>query len=650
MSRGPASGEHSAAAIPTPQTALEKALLAGVRCCLAAVLTMPLVVLVDAAHGFVVGKALLAYTAIEIALVLWTLLVLANPAFLPPRSKVLALLAVGLAWGVVAAALGVSWQRSLWSTYSRMHGLVGAGHWFVFAALVAAVFRPLPRLAALIAINLGISVIVAALALANAYELPLPLYGRLSERDFPRIGGTVGNAIPLGVYAVLNVVLALALAATTRQRTAKGTPQRGIGSPAYLRWGMYTLCAFAVFGNCWAFAAAGTLTATMAALGGGSVFAAMVAIHARGRWRYGALGLLGTATSAGLALVLMFLFVEPAPKGTYQQPLVKRIVEVGAGSEAALDRLFNLQVAWAGVAEAPLTGFGPENFLAVFSRFIGAEEQPHQPPADAHNALFEKLATEGLPGAMCLLALWLAAGFTVFRAAARAPPGERALLLGLATALVCYMVASQTANWNITSNLLWLLLLAAAAQIEGADATGPGHVVRLLHLRAVRLGLVLGALALATAGLVTNQNLYRAAVAFATAGSLAPYPYADPPLPAAERAERMLLAMPHYRRAIETFPPLANRPRRYLFDDLDVNWQALRVQRSAEAKRWLAYAEAQGAIALAAEPENWLLHHSLARLFLRAATTDPSYQALAEQYLKSSAKVAPNLAIYRPPL
>ena len=644
MARGPAGGEHPAAALPIPQTAPQKTLLAGVRICLAVVLAMPLVVLVDAAHGFVVGKALFAYTAIEIALVLWTLLVLANPGFLPPRSKVLALLALGLAWGIVAAALGVSWQRSLWSTYSRMHGLVGAAHWFVFAALVAAVFRPLPRLAALIAINLGVSVVVAAFAVASAYELPMPLYGNLHERDFPRVGGTVGNAIPLGVYAVVNVVLAVALLASARQRAVEDAR---VGGGPYL-WAMYTLCAVAAVGNCWAFAVAGTLTATMAALGGVVVFAAAVAIRARGRWRYAAFALLGVAGSAGLALVLLFLFVEPAPEGTYRQPLVKRIAEVGAGSEAALDRLFAFEAARAGFAEAPLSGFGPENFPTVYGRFVRADRQPQQPHADAHNAPFEKLATEGLPGFLCMLALWLVAGLVLFRAAARAPPSERGLLLGLATALACYLIASQTANWNITSNLLWLLMLAAAAQVEGAEAAGPGGAARLLQPRAVRLGLVPVALVLATAGLATNRNLHLAAIEFATAARVAPNPYDY--VPAAERAERTLLAMAHYRRAIDAFPPLANRPRRFLFDDLDINWPALRVRRSGEAKRWLAYAEAQGAIALATEPGNWLLHHSLARLFLRAATTDPSYEPIAAQHLESSAEVAPNIAIYRPPL
>ena len=647
MAHGLAGGAHAAAALPIPQTTLQKMLLAGVHVCLAAVLAMPLVVLVDAAHGFVVGKALLAYTAIEIALVLWTLLVLANPAFLPPRSTVLALLALGLAWSVVAAALGVSWQRSLWSTYPRMHGLVGGGHWFVFVALVAAVFRPLPRLAALIAVNLGVSVVVAAFAVASAYELPVPLYGTLPERDFPRVGGTVGNAIPLGVYAVVNVVLALTLLASTRQRAAKDA-RDGISSGTHSRWTMYALCAVAVVGNCCAFTVAGSLTATMAALGGLVVFAAAVAIRGRGRWRYAAFGVLGFAASTGLTLVLLFLFVEPAPKGTYQQPLVKRIAEMGAGSGAAFDRLSNMQVAWASFAQAPLSGFGPENFLAVYGRFMGTEDPPKQPQADAHNALFEKLATEGLPGFLCLLALWLAAGFALFRAAARAPPGERGLLLGLATALACYLIASQTANWNITSNLLWLLLLAAAAQVERADAAGPGRVAQLLQPHAVRLGLVLIALVLAATGLATSQNLHRAAIEFATGSRATPNPYDY--VPPAVRAERTLLAMAHYRRAIDAFPPLANRPRRFLFDDLDINWPALRVRHGAEAKRWLAYAEAQGTVALAAEPANWLLHHSLARLYVRAATTDPNYQALAVQHLESSAEVAPNMAVYSPPL
>lgn len=636
------------AGVPAPRTAGERALLAGVRGCLALVLAIPLVVLVEAAHGYVVGKALVAYTAIEVALVLWTLLVLANPAFLPPRSKLLAVLALALAWGIVAASFGVSWQRSMWSTYSRVGGLAGAAHWLAFALLVAAVFRPPELMRRLVSVNLGVSILVAALAMLTAYELPLPVYGPLPERDFPRIGGTVGNAIPLGVYGVLNVVLAVTLLATDLAGRRRGPADPTTPAGAAKRRGLRLFWAAAAVANCVALAMAGSLTAVMAALGGSAACAAAVAIGGRSRWRAAAIGVLALVSATAIAFAAVFVFVEPAAEGTYQHPLVKRVAEVGVGTYGSLDRLYAWQAGWSGFLARPTVGWGPENFLAVFGRYGNEAAAVAQPHADAHNAWVEKIATEGLPGLACLVALWMVAGLTLLRAARDGPPGERGFVLGIGTALACVLATSLTANWNITTNMVFLLLLAATAQID-AGAAAPGRLGGLLaRHRLLRLGLAIGAAALAIAGFAANHSLYRGAIAFGTASAIAADPYALPP--PAERALRTLHALEHYERAIAACDRFANRPRRFMFDDLEVNWLTLRVRHNAEAKRWLEYADVQAVKGLAAEPANWLIHQSLARLYLRVATTDPEYQALAKRYVQSSTDLAPNMAIYGAPL
>ena len=644
--RGTVAPDASALA---PRTNVERVLLAGVRSCLGLVLAMPLVVVVDAAHGFIVGKALLAYTAIEVALVLWTLLVLANPAFLPPRSKLLALLALGLAWGVVAAGFGASWQRSLWSTYPRMGGLVGGAHWLAFSVLVAAVFRPRRLLRGLISVNLGVSVVVAALALLSAYELPLPLYGPLPERDFPRIGGVVGNAIPMGVYAVLNVALALTLLATDLAGRGRTDAEPAALSGSAKRLALRLFWALAAIANCMAFSTAGSLTAAMAVLGGGALCAGALALGSTGRWRVAAIASLALASTAAIALAAVFLFVEPAAEGTYQHPLVKRIAEVGAGSEAALDRLYAWQAGSAGFLARPMLGWGPENFLVVFGRYGNEGAALAQPHADAHNAWVEKIATEGLPGVACLFALWVVVAMALLRAGRRAAAGERGFVLGLAAVLTGVLAASMTANWNITTNLLFMLLLAAVAQLEAGDAAAPGRVAAVLaQHRPLRLGLAVCAAALAVAGVAANHSLYRGAIAFGSAAHMSPNPYDL--MSTDERVLRTRRALASHQRAIAACDRLANRPRRHMFGDLEVNWWTLRVRHSAEAKRWLEYADAQAAKALATEPENWLLHQSLARLYRRVASTDPEYGELAAHYVQSSLKLAPNMPIYRPPL
>ena len=73
---------------------------------------------------FVVGKALYSRTLIEIVFVAWVLLALFQPAYRPPRSRLLILLGAALGVAVLSACLGVSVQRSFWSSYERMQGVV----------------------------------------------------------------------------------------------------------------------------------------------------------------------------------------------------------------------------------------------------------------------------------------------------------------------------------------------------------------------------------------------------------------------------------------------------------------------------------------------------------------------------------------------
>ena len=96
-------------------------------------------------------------------------------------------------------------------------------------------------------------------------------------------------------------------------------------------------------------------------------------------------------------------------------------------------------------------------------------------------------------------------------------------------------------------------------------------------------------------------------------------------------------------RTIAAFPPLANEPRRHLFNYMAHNWQRLSMQNDAEARQLLAEAEVQVQAATAAEPNSWRLHRAAARMYSAAAATDPDYAALAEWHVKRALELAPKL-------
>ncbi|MYE60377.1 MAG: hypothetical protein F4X35_12710 [Alphaproteobacteria bacterium] len=186
----------------------ERLLLPPVRAGLALVLLTPLVWAPWTLYPVPVGKAVWARVLIAAAFALWAVLALLRPHWRPPRSALLALLALGLAVAVLSAVFGVSPQHSFWSTYTRMQGIVNAAHWMAFAVVAASVMRTPADWMRFLNLNLAVGLAVSVLAILR-YALPeaaLPLPGR--EGHWPRIGASAGNPILLGAYLQAIALLA----------------------------------------------------------------------------------------------------------------------------------------------------------------------------------------------------------------------------------------------------------------------------------------------------------------------------------------------------------------------------------------------------------------------------------------------------------
>ena len=190
---------------------MEKPLLFSVRISLALVLLTPLIVMSPPfPHGFfpyVVGKALYAHTLIEIALGMWIVLALRHPSYRIPHSRLLLIFAIYLLIAFIAAIFGVSPQRSLWSNYERMTGVVSLTHWFLYVVILVSVFRSWADWRVLLNINLGVGFVVCLLGVSQYFDIWL--LGFMQETN--RLDITLGNATYVGTYMLVNVLIGLAL-------------------------------------------------------------------------------------------------------------------------------------------------------------------------------------------------------------------------------------------------------------------------------------------------------------------------------------------------------------------------------------------------------------------------------------------------------
>ena len=223
--------EVSAAAAMSAATSAgvrERALRVALFGVLGLLLLTPFVVTPGTVYPFVVGKALWSRALIEIAFALWAALALMHPGYRPPRSWLLALLAVGFCVSLLSAGLGVSPGYSLWSDYERMQGLVDRAHWVALAVVLASVLHTPRAWRALLQANLAAGTAMACIVIARALDIGVPFYGALPESSPMRLGGPFGNPGFLSIYLLVTLVMALA--------AAPPVPEKGISAPRSWPW------------------------------------------------------------------------------------------------------------------------------------------------------------------------------------------------------------------------------------------------------------------------------------------------------------------------------------------------------------------------------------------------------------------------------
>ena len=157
----------------------------------------------------------------------------------------------------MAAVFGINFERSLWSTYERMQGLVDTAHWFVLTVVLVSVVRTAPQWHAVLGMNVAVSVAVAVLAIGRFHGLPLPYLGDVAERSW-QIAASFGNSTQLGNYALLNSFLAAGMAAWSFATMPSLPGERR------MRWLGGVVWLIASLLNCWAMVLSGALAALVA--------------------------------------------------------------------------------------------------------------------------------------------------------------------------------------------------------------------------------------------------------------------------------------------------------------------------------------------------------------------------------------------------
>ena len=629
---------------------LEKILLSGIWTGFVLILLTPFVLTPQTIFPYVVGKALYSRVIIEMVFGCWTLLAFLRPACRPPCSRLLILFAIVLGVTTLAAFYGVSVQRSFWSSYERMQGVVDLIHWFLFTVVLVSVVRTVRDWRILLNVNLGVSLMMALLAVGQKYyfsDAPFLIW------DLPsRVGTTLGNSIYLGMYLMVNIVVALgflaqsfipvATPATSPPSEKKGDGRRTrnpTAPPAVkqaslrlqirrLFWGSIVLIGLWAFGLT---GSRGALAGLVTAVG----FLCVMSI-VFGSARIARVATVGLTSLLGVILLLtLFLFFRPSLfplDTTFSSPFSNH-------PESVRERLAGWQVGLKGFVDKPILGWGPENYI-VISGLHAAGLSGHMPLFDnAHNKFVEELTTKGLLGLLSYLSLWAFTFRVVTRAAGGADFRERILTLFVGAALAGHFVQNQFALYSSTGSLQSILLLAFVANLERETAPAGRRWVQLQRIferftpdlfrhNVVRAVVAVGTISLIGTSLLANHAIY------SSANAIIRMELAD----AANTPDQLRGA---FQRAT-AFKPLANDPRLLLFKKVTERWDVLRTQSRTESERMLTLVNAEAIAALEDEPENWQIYVSLAKFYRVVSASAPEYEDVARRYLEKSMELAPH--------
>jgi O-antigen ligase/tetratricopeptide (TPR) repeat protein len=405
---------------------------------------------------FITGKNFTFRVIVEVITGAWLALALVYPKYRPRRSWILGAFAVFIIVIAIADAQGANPFKSFWSNYERMDGWVTLAHLFAYLVVAAAVVNTEKLWTRLWQLTLAVSACVS-------------IYGLLQVAGMSTLGGgggglstrvdaTFGNPIYLAVYMLFHIFIAALLWVQMR---AKRVP--GARLPfSILYGGVIVLDTIALFFT-------GT-RGTILGLVGGAVLALLILAFLQGsrtvRFAAAASVIAVIVAGAGLWLGRDTALVQNVG-------FLDRLATISASDTTIKSRFLNMGIAWQGVKERPILGWGQENYAIVFDKYYDPRMYADEPWFDrVHNIIFDWLVAGGFLGLIAYLSIFAAVLWTLWKSKAFSV-SERAIVTGL---LAGYFIHNLTVFDNVTSYTLFATVLAYIAWRVGSAEHSPAVV------------------------------------------------------------------------------------------------------------------------------------------------------------------------------
>jgi O-antigen ligase len=333
----------------------------------------PLVLFEKLPFPFITEKTLYFRLLVDLLLIIWVIVAFQNHEYLPRKTPLnIAMMVFGIVT-LLTAICGHDFQSSFWSGLERMEGFVGLFHGLVFFFVLSNSLKKIEQWHTLFLTSCGVACVCVGVGVFK--EL-------IQIKSGERLFSSIGNPTYLGLYLMLH----LFLLGFVLQKTSLKIKGLAIGMTLIFLIGL---------------ALSQSRSSSFGLLVGGLVLLGFTVfskkVSHKIRW--------GLAIFLGVSVLSIGFLLSSGNRSFVQNSVfLSRIVKVATTSKTGISRLNNWKIAYEGIKEKPILGWGQENYQYVFAKHFLPEMYDDAPWYDrSHNFLLDWLISGGILGLLSFL-------------------------------------------------------------------------------------------------------------------------------------------------------------------------------------------------------------------------------------------------------
>ncbi|PIR74195.1 MAG: hypothetical protein COU35_04005 [Candidatus Magasanikbacteria bacterium CG10_big_fil_rev_8_21_14_0_10_47_10] len=358
----------------------------------------------------------------------------------------------------LSSFFGVDWYRSLWDNHERMLGLFTLFHYGLYYLVLTTVYRAREDWNQFLWVFLAAGSVVMLLGAWQYFVNPEFLFNHGSVR----VSATLGNAIYYSGYGLFLFYISIILFLQSSKKWIQGITAIT---------GLLGLLGIFLGGT------RGTLVGLLVSIfAAGFGYAFILKGHKKVKQLLA--GILIASVVLG-SLLIVFRHTQFVSS----LPTIGRLVSTDVSSGTANTRIMAWEIAVEGWKEKPFLGYGPNNYIYVFNLLYRPEflEQGYSETwfDNAHSAIFNTLAVQGIIGLLSYIALTLLPIVLLWRAVRRERiDTHTAVLFG--AFLVGHFVHNAFVFENPTSYLYFFFVIAYVnarlVPVQAAQSSQQRHI------------------------------------------------------------------------------------------------------------------------------------------------------------------------------